>query len=394
MDDEPLRVAHVLWRLSRGGGVQTVVRQLAANVDPATIELHVLSARPRLADDRIDELPVRFHALVDGRGRRSSRWLQRVSIMTAAVRAVRQLRPDVVHLHSGTAWMGFAASIAARKTPFVLEVHDAPGSGRHSRLTDRVEGWWARLRRAVVVVHSTSVEREVHRRWNISAHRLVRFPLAVDLLVFEPDPDTGFDRSLLGVSLDQFMVIGVGRLVRSKRFDLAIEALRRIRSGGIDGMLVLVGSGPEEHQLRQRVEGSGLTNAVVFAGPRYGRELVGVLRCSDALVSTSAYEGFGLTLVEAMAASLPTVAMSVGGVVDIVDDDVTGYLVADGDVATMAQHLRSLADDPALRRRLGTAGRARAEHAFSTDALVRNFTDLYCSCMTDEPRAEWGRHGG
>jgi glycosyltransferase involved in cell wall biosynthesis len=108
--------------------------------------------------------------------------------------------------------------------------------------------------------------------------------------------------------------------------------------------------------------------------------------------STSEYEGFGLTIAEGMACGLAVVAMSVGGIPDLVVDGETGFLVPSGDVDAFAERLSELdADRPRLRA-LGRGGRARAVELFSLDALAENFTRLYEELAGR--RSTPGRSGG
>lgn len=367
-DRPPLRVVHLIWRLSRGGGVQTVVRQLAEGVDPAVVDLHVVSARPSVDMDVVDELPTAFHSL-DVPWDFSAR--DRVVASLRAGRLVARLRPDVVHVHSGTGWMGYVASVALWRVPFVLEVHDAPGSGRHSSATERIEGWWARLRRVTVLVHSTSVEGEVASRWTVAGHRLCRVPLAVDVDRF-PEPG-----GTVAPVTAPFEVIAVGRMVALKRFELAIEAVAGLVGSGVDARLTLVGSGPAVDDLASRASALGIADRVRFAGYVEDDELGELLAASDVLVSTSEYEGFGLTLLEAMAASTPTIAMAVGGVTDVVEDGVSGYLVASGDVGQLEQRLGEMCADRELTARLGRQARQRVVERFSAKVFSAAISDLY-----------------
>ncbi|MFN8050223.1 MAG: sugar transferase [Acidimicrobiales bacterium] len=375
----PVRVAHLLWRLSRGGGVQTVVRQLVSNADPEAADFHVVTARPWFDDDVMHDLRLtHYEAGVVFRDHVT--FTSRVRCGLGMLRRLREIRPDVVQVHSGTAWMGFIPSIALFRTPFVLEVHDAPGSGRHGAWTDRIEGWWAKARRATVVCHSSSVESEIIRLWRIDPSRIAMFPLAVELEQFDQPTDptaTATVRAESGIDPASFLMVVVGRLVPSKRFDLAVDAAHRLVERGVDASLLVIGEGREKTAMVEQAERLGIADRVAFAGARFGDELADHLHAADVLISTSSYEGFGLTLVEAMGAGLPTVAMSVGGVTDIVVDGETGYLVGAGDLTALVDRVEELAKDREAATRMGTQGRERAETEFSAAAGAQRFVDLY-----------------
>lgn len=378
---QPLRVVHLIGRLSPGGGVQVVVRRLAAAVDPSQVDLHVVTMRPDWDD--LSDVPATMHHV--GFGGSRYRLRDRLWIMWAMARWVRRLRPDVVQLHSGMAWLGGFARLATPRTPFVLEVHDAPGSGRHGVWTDRVEGWCVRWLGMTAACHSSQVADEVVRATG-SHQRVRRFPLGVDTETFVPAPaDRRSEwRRRYGIDSDVTLAVCVGRPARVKRFDLAIDTVLSARSAGVDLQLVVLGGAAHDETLRTKVEALSAGAVVHMWDRRFesDADLAEAIASCDILCSTSEYEGFGLTLIEGMACGLPVVAMAVGGVTDIVVDGVTGYLVPAGDTKEFAERLRQLAESQELRSELGAASRLRAEQQLSVAAMAAAFTDLYRELST------------
>lgn len=366
----PVRVLHVMGRLSLDGGVQTVVRGVLSRLDPSRVEAHVVTVRPPFEEDELDRVAASIHPL--GIATRPFRTRDRRRIVAGVGRTARRLAPDVVHLHSGTAWFGAAVPVARPRAAIVLEVHDAPGSGRHGRASDALEGWWVRRGGAHALCHSASVRDDVVDRWRPPPRRVVEFPLGIDTSLFVPPTAV----SPASPSGGRRTVVAVGRLVASKRFDLAIDAVARLVATGVDAELVIVGQGPTHDALADRAAEAGLGDRVRFVGARFGADLAGIVRSADALVSTSEYEGFGLTVVEAMACGVPVVAMDAGGVAELLAHG-GGEVVGAGDVAAMAARLGTLLGDDELRRRTGVAGRRAAEQHYSTDVMARRFTELY-----------------
>lgn len=375
--DPPVRVLHVLHRLSAGGGVPIVVRRLAAAVDPTEVDLHAVTVRPRFAEDDLDAVPVTLHPLdlTEGIGP-----LRRLRILVGVAAAARRVRPDVVQVHSGTAWMGLFARLGAPRARLVLEVHDAPGSGRHGAGTDRFEGVLARVARADVVCHSSSVAAEVARRWRVPSERITTFPLSIDVDAVTPlDVDERRAwRERHGVGDDDLVVAAIGRLVPSKRFVDAVAAVDLAeRDPRIDRPItfVLVGEGSERPAVEAEARSRGRSDRIRLPGPDYDvRHAIGG---ADLLVSASEYEGFGLTLVEAMACALPVASRAVGGTTDIVVDGETGRLVASERPDDLADAIAEILTDRDRARALGAAGRRRAEDRFTDRALARNFTAAY-----------------
>lgn len=365
-----------MHRLSRGGGIPVVVRDLASHVVPSDVELHVITVRPEVADDRLGEVAATIHTLDYVGSYRNPAVRARLILQVSST--LKALSPDVVHVHSGTTWLALGHRLRHPRFPYVLEVHDAPGSGRHGRWTDRVDGWWVRHTNTTALVHSSQVREAVVSRWTEDPSRIAFIPLGVNIDRFATfAARRAVDRAARGWGSSAVVLVAVGRPARSKRFDLLIDATAEVRAQGVDARLVLVGPDPGWTEVRSRVEAHGLENHVDVTGPLFADDLAAVLCSADILCSTSEYEGFGLTLIEGMACGLPVVAMSVGGVTDIVVEGVTGHLVAPGDLAAFSSRVRELAADPRRRAQMGAAGASRVRELFGVADFAARVSKLY-----------------
>jgi glycosyltransferase involved in cell wall biosynthesis len=160
-----------------------------------------------------------------------------------------------------------------------------------------------------------------------------------------------------------------------------VHALGRVRGHPFSALIV--GDGPERQEIESAVHALGLETAVRLCGPR--RDIPDLLARCDVFALSSRSEGGPISVLEAMAAGLPVVASDVGGVGEIVVDQQTGLLVPPGDPDALAAALERLLADPALRHRLGAAGRERAAQRFSLGALRAAHLELYAR--------ELARHG-
>ncbi len=188
----------------------------------------------------------------------------------------------------------------------------------------------------------------------------------VDIDEFQPMPRSMEFRKRLGIGADDFTLVSIGRLVGLKGLRVVIEALQ-----GIPGAhFIIAGDGPEHERLVQQAQQLGVADRVHFAG-RVAHDVLPVLLAdADAFVQPSiGEESFGISLVEAMACGLPVLASRLGGMLEIVDDRPgdhhTGELLPPGDVAVWTAAIQKLATDAAHRRRLGDAGRQRADQHFT-----------------------------
>lgn len=162
-------------------------------------------------------------------------------------------------------------------------------------------------------------------------------------------------------------LVFVGRLAGVKGVPVLLEALAGIIAD-IPGLRVtLIGDGPERAALEARAKALGLGAVVHFAGYMSQDGVAETLARADALVLPSFAEGVPVTLMEAMAGGLPVLATRVGGISELVEDGVSGYLVPPGNVEALSVRLRDLLGDAALRARMGAAGRAKVAAEFNQE---------------------------
>jgi glycosyltransferase involved in cell wall biosynthesis len=262
-----------------------------------------------------------------------------VGFARAARRAARGA--DVVHAH----WLPSALPALATGKPFVLQLW-----GSDVVLAHRVRPFarWLVRRANAVVVASTALAVDA-RALGACAVRVIPSGIRMPETVAEPD--------------DPPHVLYVGRLSEEKGVRELVVAAR-------DLPLVVVGDGPLRDDVPQTV---GFVPPIEV-GRYYERAAV--------VVVPSRREGYGMTAREAMAYGRPVVATAVGGLVDAVEDGVSGVLVPPGDAGALRGALVRLLDDPDLRRTLGT--RARQESArFSHAAAARSIEALYAEVAAD-----------
>lgn len=368
--DPRARVLNVVWRLSQSGGVQTVVRNIIGSADTSRFDHHVVSVRPEFAEDRLDALldGAHLHALgLEG----PLRSRDRVAAVVEVARIARRVRPDVVHTHSGTVWLSVLARLTSPSAACLIEVHDAPGNGRHGGSTERFEGLLARFGGYRTLCHSSSVRDEVIATWRPPRDRLWVFPLGIDTARFASQR-TARRRS-------RPVVLYVARLVSTKNVPLLLATADRLRHRfGDDAPIVrIVAGGVDGNRLECELDDLDLRDVVELTGPLNGSALEATYADADLFCSTSDYEGFGLAVVEAMAAGLPVVATAVGGIVDVVVDGLTGILVPPRDVAALVDAISELLTDRERARQMGEDGRVRAVEHFDAEQMVRRFEDLY-----------------
>ena len=164
----------------------------------------------------------------------------------------------------------------------------------------------------------------------------------------------------------------VARCAEQKDHTLLLRAFARMTQ---PAKLIFVGGGPKLATLQLEANDLNVANRVEFLGDRF--DIAEILSNSHVFALASKWEGFPLSILEAMRAGLPVIASNVGGISEAVTDGKTGFLVERGDVSAFRTRLNSLLDDATLRRRMGAAGRDRYENAFTLDHMLRKTLAVY-----------------
>jgi glycosyltransferase involved in cell wall biosynthesis len=210
--------------------------------------------------------------------------------------------------------------------------------------------------------------------------RLVEMPNGVDTDEFAPGPDSAGIRASMGIGDDATVAAFVATLDRAhhfKRLDLAIEALARAGEERLH--LVVAGGGDLLGGFRNQAQAAGVADRVHFIGAVPHPRLPDVLRAADMmLLTTEPPESFGIVLIEAMASGLPVIATEYPGVRAVVEPGENGMLVPRGDAEAIAAALRAMAEqDEGDRRRMGAAGRLKAEREWAWPRLVERMDHAY-----------------
>jgi glycosyltransferase involved in cell wall biosynthesis len=340
-------------------------------------------------------------------------------------------RPDIVHTHTAKAGtVGRIAGLLYRlATPAALIgrprrcrfVHTYHGHIFHSyygalktRIFLMIEKVLARLATDRIIVISPQQYGEIHREFGVGRQeQFTVIPLGLDTEAFS---DWRLRRQALRDELKASsadVLVGiVGRLAEVKNHDLFLRAARRYKearglttlSGGRVRFVVL-GDGHLRRGLEEQARALGLASDVVFLGTRDDPE--NFYPALDIVALTSRNEGTPLTLIEAMANERPCVATAVGGVVDLLGDEVAssserqggraayslcerGVLVRPGDAEAFCDGLARLVEDENLRREMGQRGRRFVEQNYSKERLLADIMSLYQELWQQKPVTESG----
>jgi len=192
-------------------------------------------------------------------------------------------------------------------------------------------------------------------------------PNAVDADLFRPQPSDF--RKKHGIGAGEFVALYVARFQAFKNHQMLLEAFARFAKDRPASRLVLAGSGPLRERTEQQARELGIADKVLFLGEVPFQELPGVYAATDVKVISSDYESFCFAAIEAMSTALPVLTTDCAWVPRLVAED-AGIVVPVGDAEAFAAGLKKLADNPALRQRMGAAGRQQVleRHTWPTSA--------------------------
>jgi glycosyltransferase involved in cell wall biosynthesis len=279
----------------------------------------------------------------------------------AHLRAVRRLRPDVLHANLRIPWAcqyGIAAGLLFRGARVVaVEQLFVPPASRSQRRLKRL----ASLALDAHVAVGTGLARRIEAEVGLPAGLLRVIPNSVADRRVDPVPKP-VEGPTVGV---------LARLAPEKGLDVLIRALAEL-----DGVTaLLVGEGPEHGALEDLARETAVAERVRFLGwvpnPRAW------LGAFDVLALPSRYEGLPHAVLEGLLAEVPVVATNVGSVAEVVRDGETGILVPPDDPAALAEAIRGLLSDPESARRLAEAGRSLVLERFRPEAMVSAYEVLY-----------------
>jgi len=206
-------------------------------------------------------------------------------------------------------------------------------------------------------------------------------PFGVDRVTNRTSNAASELRRRLGIPQETKIILALGRLVRRKGFHHLIDAMSHITSQ-VPACLVIGGSGPERSELQAQAARLGLDGVVFLPGFIAAADLPLYYQGCDVFVLPSVVdaagdtEGLGMVLLEAQAYGKPVIGSQVGGIVDVIKDNVTGFLVEPGGTSSLAERIVTVLSDSDLAARMGEAGQKHVE-LFAWDRITDRLIDLY-----------------
>jgi len=395
------RIVHIITRMDRGGSAQNTLLTCAAlSGSYEQVLIHGLSRESRMTEPE-------KRAVAQSIQEAEKKGVKVISLSSLVRRVdpVRDLsalislwrlmvceKPDIVHTHTSKA--GILGRLAARLARVPAVVHTPHGHvfyGHFGSLASKIYLLVERIMSRITdrLIALTQGERDDYLAMSVgNQKKIVTIHSGVDIdRYLNARPNVQEKRRSLGLKPDGLVVGTVGWLLPIKGPMYLLKAMVEVWKTYPETVLLYVGKGDLEEEVRREASRMGASEKVRFLGWR--DDIHEILPVLDIFVLPSLNEGMGRVLVEAMAAGRPLVASNVGGIPDLIHQGENGVLVHPADPKALAHELVFLISNPGKRREMGEKGREMAVQ-FGTDSMVQKIDKLYLDMLTEKAHSGKG----
>ena len=393
-----MHVVHFITRLILGGAQENTLftcegqhaagDQVTLVTGPGLGREGSLMERAKAAGFAVIELP----GLV-----RNLRPLADAVAMRRFAALLRELRPDLVHTHSGKAGVLGRAGAQSAGVPAIHTVHGPsfhPFQNPVSRAAFRTAERWAGPKTAHFISVADAMTDQYVAAGIAPRERFttIRSGMLVEPFLDPPRPREEV-RTELGFAPDDVVAAKVARLSDLKGQSFLVDAAEVLKDRSPNLRYLLIGDGPLREGLERRIAAAGLAERFVFTGLVPSDRIPELLHASDLVVHTSLREGLPRVLPQGLIAGKPVVAFDADGAKEVCLTNETGFLVPPKDVPALSEALATLAADPALRERLGAEGRRRFTDPFRHTTMVRQIRALSADVVAGKRGRDVGVDG-
>lgn len=295
---------------------------------------------------------------------------------------------DLIHAHQCTPWFYAALSRLLYASPKLLfEEHGRHYPERYSWKKNIINRWFIQKLTTKIVAVSADVRGRLVKYEGVSLNR-------IDVVYngVSPPPPISKDqrevlRRQLSIKPEDFVIGTVGRLDAIKNIPLLLKALADVQHAQTSGKNslksslkgLLVGDGPERHQLQKIAVSLNIEESTIFAG--YRKDATDLLQCMDLFVLCSFSEGTSMALLEAMAAGIPAIVTDVGGNPELITNNNNGWVVPTDSPADLIRVLHEALNNKDLTANMAENGQQRFHTSFTFDHMLQNYVRYYEELM-------------
>lgn len=362
---QQIKVLHIITSLGLGGAEKLLLTYLKKlNREKYSFFVCSLTDQPDDLKKEIKELAKVYEMRMKHR--------YDISIIYKLSKVIRDINPDIIHTHLFQPRIyATMARLFARKGVIISHKHSVVNPKKHN-IFIFLEAICILLNKKVIAI-SNAVKKSIRKYEFIPGSKIVVIPNCVDYNEFKT-----IVRDRTSFNNNNLIIGTVGRLENTKGINYLLLAMKKILLKYPNSQLEIIGDGSALEELKLLSSKLAISNSVKFFGklvnpiPNYSR--------MDIFVLPSILEGFGIVLLEAMAAGIPVIATNVDGIKEVVVDGVSGILVPPKDPDAIAEAVNKLIENPQLTNRLIEQGILRAK-LFDVPEHLKKLENLYHSLL-------------
>ncbi|MDD5136951.1 MAG: glycosyltransferase [Candidatus Omnitrophica bacterium] len=378
--ERKVNILHIIENLACGGAERMLITTLS-HMDRERFHNTVVYLYDdsyfltEIRDLKIDVYPVRLKNIY-----------QPLAALRGISSIIKKEKIDIVHtnLFGADIYGRIAGKLSNASVVSTLHnmAYESAASFRNGLFLKRrkiLDGITGRLCNKAFIAVSDAVRRSAEASLGFKNVSLIYNSIDPDAFTPVTNEEKKYMRKTLGVAEDAIVIATAGRLDSQKGHAFLLEALSDPGVKKTGAVLLILGSGSLEGQLKDIVGSRGLRDRVVFLG--YRKDIRGIVGCADMFVLPTISEGFGLSLLEAMALKVPCIASRTGGISEIIENGRSGLLVKAGCADSIARAILEFTGNPALRREMALGGYNKVMKDFDIRNNVKILERLYEDCL-------------
>lgn len=397
-----LRVLMLSWEYPPRviGGLATHVKHLTEELRNIGVEIILLTCNYPGAPEteRLGNMTVKRVESYTAPTSDFASWvlLMNINMEREAVKTVKEWgRVDIVHAHD---WLVAKPAISIKhlcRAPLISTIHSTEEGRRHGLHTDyqrmihQIE-WWLTYESWKVVCCSNYMKEEVVRLFNTPSDKILVIPNGVDRNQFNGYSCLG-DFRLRYAAEKEKIILYVGRLVPEKGVDVLLGAMPSVLNSHPEAKLVVVGEGYYKEELMRIAGQLNIFPKVHFTGYVDDETLKRLYKCASVAVFPSLYEPFGIVALEAMASGVPVIVSDVGGLSEIVENNVNGLKVEAKNSDSLSHAISYLLDNPDEAERLKQNAFKKVIEKYDWKSIAEITRALYLKTLEEARGNPWMR---
>lgn len=378
-----MKILHITGTF-QAGGAEKIVLGLAEAASQKGHQVEILTLLPgNDFEEKLENLGIRLQSL-NFLGRFNPLKFRTVSrLRKDLLKKILEINPDIIHTHLFLPKTLLFNAGKKLTCPVIHTQHDNCIWWFKKDIKSRIQTWIDKKFHQNIPLYtvaiSDSVKHDLETKLNLPS---VRCPRIYNFIDFPDTPPV--------IPNEQPEIFRIGLLTRlemeKKGIDIALKVFDGVKKQIANTELVIIGKGKDEMKIKEMVKEMGLEESVVFRGHR--QDIYHELRLVHAILMPSRWEGFGLVAAEAAAAARPVIASRVGGLPEVVNNEITGLLCDSEDLACFIHKMQRLISDFDLYKKMARVAAEMASHRFSVDQSYQEYAVLYSELLNSKQEVE------